>query len=187
MPAPVWPCNTAAEAIGSPASGARMTAALLSLTLVASLVTGQYAPQQAGSEPLAPALEARVQTLGKELRCAVCQGLSITDSPSSMARAQLDMVRELVSSGKSDDEVREYFVRRYGEWVLLQPKAEGFNWLVWAGPGLLVVGGFVIILRQLKRGPEVATPAPAASASAPPSAEDTVDPYLQAVRRELEK
>jgi cytochrome c-type biogenesis protein CcmH len=104
-----------------------------------------------------------------------------------MARAQLDMVRELVSAGKSDDEVRDYFVKRYGEWVLLQPRAEGFNWLVWAGPGLLVLGGFVIILRQLKREPGSATVAPAASASAPPSAEDTVDPYLQAVRRELEK
>jgi cytochrome c-type biogenesis protein CcmH len=165
-----------------------MTAALLSLTLVANLLTGQFAPQQAGSEPLSPELEARVQKLGKELRCAVCQGLSVADSPSSMARAQLDMVRELVSSGKSDGEVRDYFVARYGEWVLLEPVAEGFNWLVWLGPGLLVVGGFVIILRQLKREPEqAATTAPAAPAASAPPAEDTVDPYLQAVRRELEK
>lgn len=164
-----------------------MTAALLSLTLVANLLTGQFAPQQAGSEPLAPELEARVQKLGKELRCAVCQGLSVADSPSSMARAQLDMVRELVASGKSDQEVRDYFVARYGEWVLLQPKAEGFNWLVWLGPGLLVVGGFFVILRQLKRGPEQAAAAPAAPAPSAPTADDTVDPYLQAVRRELEK
>jgi cytochrome c-type biogenesis protein CcmH len=167
-----------------------MTAALLSLTLVAGLLTGQYAPQQAGSAPLAPELEARVQTLGKELRCAVCQGLSVADSPSSMARAQLDMVRELVASGKSDQEVRDYFVARYGEWVLLQPKAEGFNWLVWLGPGLLVVGGFALILRQLKPQPEgaPAAAAPAAPAPSAPSAdEDSVDPYLQAVRRELEK
>ncbi|XXF80874.1 cytochrome c-type biogenesis protein CcmH [Myxococcaceae bacterium GXIMD 01537] len=163
-----------------------MTAALLSLSLVAHLVTGQYAPQQAGSEPLAPALEARVQVLGKELRCAVCQGLSIADSPSSMARAQLDMVRELVAEGKSDQEVRDFFVARYGEWVLLSPRAEGFNWFVWLGPGLLVLGGIFVILRQLKSGPEGA-PAEAPPAASAPPADETVDPYLQAVRRELEK
>ncbi|MCP3059949.1 cytochrome c-type biogenesis protein CcmH [Myxococcus sp. K38C18041901] len=170
-----------------------MTAALLSLTLAFGLVTGQFAPQQAGSEPLAPALEERVQKLGKTLRCAVCQGLSISDSPSSMARAQLDMVRELVSEGKSDQEVVEFFVSRYGEWVLLEPKAEGFNWFVWLGPvALLIVGGFVI-WRQLQQGPALEPTAQATSPSAPaapggtPSAADDADPYLQAVRRELER
>ncbi|MCP3103384.1 cytochrome c-type biogenesis protein CcmH [Myxococcus sp. K15C18031901] len=170
-----------------------MTAALLSLTLAFGLATGQFAPQQAGSEPLAPELEARVQKLGKTLRCAVCQGLSISDSPSSMARAQLDMVRELVSEGKNDQEVVDFFVSRYGEWVLLEPKAEGFNWLVWLGPiALLGVGGFVI-WRQLQHGPPEATPAAggtsaAAAPSATPSASaDDADPYLQAVRRELER
>ncbi|AGC45993.1 CcmH family cytochrome c biogenesis protein [Myxococcus stipitatus DSM 14675] len=167
-----------------------MTAALLSLTLAFGLVTGQFAPQQAASDPLAPELEARVQKLGKTLRCAVCQGLSITDSPSSMARAQLDMVRELVSEGKSDPEVVEFFVARYGEWVLLEPKAEGFNWFVWLGPvALLVVGGFVI-WRQLQHAPPTEPTAAQAPPSAPPtgpSAADDADPYLQAVRRELER
>lgn len=145
-------------------------------------MTGQYAPQQAGSDPLAPALEARVQKLGKELRCAVCQGVSIADSPASMARAQLDMVRELVSQGKSDQEIIDYFVARYGEWVLLEPTREGFNWLVWLGPLLLVAGGAFVILRQIKQPPASAgaTPAP------PTPAPEAEDPYLQAVRRELE-
>ncbi|HSP77800.1 MAG TPA: cytochrome c-type biogenesis protein, partial [Myxococcaceae bacterium] len=138
-----------------------MNAALLTLSLFLGLSSGQYAPQQAGSEPLEPRLEARVQTLGKELRCAVCQGLSIADSPSSMARAQLDKVRELVAAGKTDQEVRDYFIARYGEWVLLQPKAEGFNWLVWLGPVALLLGGSVVIYRQVQRGPE-----PEASAKA---------------------
>jgi|SRR5215217_7155451 len=171
-----------------------MTAALLSLTLAFGLITGQFAPQQGASEPLAPELEVRVQKLGKTLRCAVCQGLSVSDSPSSMARAQLDMVRELVSEGKSDQEVIEFFVSRYGEWVLLEPKAEGFNWFVWLGPvALLMVGGFVI-WRQVQQGPPAqvpATPATPATPSEPTpgtsSAADDADPYLQAVRRELER
>ncbi|WP_426751627.1 cytochrome c-type biogenesis protein [Myxococcus sp. Y35] len=173
-----------------------MTAALLSLSLAFTLVTGQFAPQEAGSDPLAPELEARVQSLGKQLRCAVCQGLSVADSPSSMARAQLDMIRAQVAEGKSDSEIVEYFVARYGEWVLLSPRAEGFNWFVWLGPVALVVGGAFVIWRQLQRGPGTAetppTPseeskpaAPAAPAGTPPADEE--DPYLQAVRRELER
>jgi cytochrome c-type biogenesis protein CcmH len=163
-----------------------MTAALLSLTLVLGFATGQYAPQQAPRDPLTPQLEARVQTLGKELRCAVCQGLSVSDSPSSMARAQLDKIRELVAAGKSDQEVRDYFVARYGEWVLLQPKAEGFNWFVWLGPVALVLGGLFVISRQFRRGPETPAPQAAAPAAPGPTAE-TEDPYLKAVRQELEQ
>ncbi|MCE9673718.1 cytochrome c-type biogenesis protein CcmH [Myxococcus stipitatus] len=167
-----------------------MTAALLSLTLAFGLITGQFAPQQAGSEPLAPELEVRVQKLGKNLRCAVCQGLSISDSPSSMARAQLDMVRELVSEGKSDQEVVDFFVSRYGEWVLLEPKAEGFNWFVWLGPVALLGIGGIVIWRQLQRGPPETAASPEQPGAAPPptpSASDDADPYLQAVRRELER
>ncbi len=164
-----------------------MTAALLSLTLVLGFATGQYAPQQAPRDPLTPQLEARVQTLGKELRCAVCQGLSVADSPSSMARAQLDKIRELVAAGKSDQEVRDYFVARYGEWVLLQPKAEGFNWFVWLGPVALVLGGLFVIARQFRREPEAPAPAAPTATEASGTTAETEDPYLKAVRQELEQ
>lgn len=155
-----------------------------------------YAPQQAGSAPLEPAMERRVQKLGKELRCAVCQGLSIADSPASMARAQLDKVRELVSAGKTDDEIRSYFMARYGEWVLLNPRAEGFNWLVWLAPAALILGGFAVIFRQIRsrfpaRSTALAREAGSTSAVAPSSpaagGPDPVDEYLQMVRSELEK
>src|SRR5262245_45482671 len=106
------------------------------ISLLVAVSVGAFAPQQAGTPPLAPVLEARVQKLGKQLRCPVCQGLSIADSPASSARAQLDKVRELVAAGQSDEEIRSYFVERYGEWVLLQPRAAGINWLVWLGPAL---------------------------------------------------
>lgn len=162
-----------------------MTAALLTLTLF--LASGQYAPQQAGSEPLAPELEMRVQRLGKELRCAVCQGLSVADSPSSMARAQLDKIRELVSQQKTDQEVRDYFVARYGEWVLLQPKAEGVNLLVWLGPVALLLGGAFVIARQVRRAPPPPAAPPAPPSATPPGTEAPVDPYLAAVRREMEQ
>ena len=138
-------------------------------------------PPRPGSEMLDPTREARVQKLGKLLRCPVCQGLSIADSPSSTARAQLDRVRDLVAEGKSDEEIRDYFVARYGEWVLLQPTTHGVNVLVWGGPAILLAVGFLIILGQVKR--KGAPP----TLTAPLAGSEGEDEYLRAVRSELDR
>ena len=156
------------------------------LAILLSGVLADFAPQQAGSEPLAPALEGRVQKLGKQLRCAVCQGMSIADSPASMARAQLDKVRALVSEGKSDEEIRSYFVERYGEWVLLQPQAHGINWLVWLGPLALLLIGLGVIVRQVQKRP-VPTAPPAERRPQSTRASSDEDEYLAKVRAELER
>jgi cytochrome c-type biogenesis protein CcmH len=156
------------------------------------LLTGPFAPQQPGSEPLAPPLESRVQTLAKGLRCAVCQGLSVADSPSSMARAQLDKVRELVAGGRSDAEVKDYFVARYGEWVLLKPPTTGLNLAVWIGPVALVLLGALAIARQLRKGAPPTPPAitPSSTDTNGPATQGSAsasDPYLSAVRSELDR
>jgi len=160
---------------------------LLALSLVASLALGQegYTPQRPVADPLDAAREARVQALGKQLRCAVCQGVSIADSPASMARAQLDKVRELVAEGKSDQEIFDYFVERYGEWALMEPKKSGVTLGLWLFPVLLLAVGLWVIWNQSKKAPPAAapaaTPGPAAS-DAPPA-----DDYLAKVRADLEK
>jgi cytochrome c-type biogenesis protein CcmH len=162
-----------------------MKALLLLLSLSAqSVLAGSAAPESPYAQPLPAAQEARVHQLAKELRCPVCQGVSIADSPATVAQAQLIKVREMIATGKSDDEVREYFVSRYGEWALLRPKAEGVNLLVWLGPALLLLGGLAIIGRQVIRGPGAAQPSPP-----PPAASENAeeDEYLRAVRREVEK
>jgi cytochrome c-type biogenesis protein CcmH len=157
---------------------------LIAIPFIPSGVEGSFAPQQAGSEPLAPASEARVQRLGKELRCAACQGMSIADSPAAMARAQLDKVRSLVAAGKSDDEIRAFFVERYGEWVLLQPVAHGINWLVWLGPvALLAIGSAIIVRVILRRPAQAATKQPAPR----PSAIKTEDELIARIRSEMEQ
>lgn len=156
---------------------------MIALALSTALLLGQYAPQKMAEEPLPPAQEARVQRLGEQLRCAVCQGLSIAASPSSIARAQLDTVRQLVREGKSDQEIKDYFVARYGQWVLLSPKAEGANWLVWLAPVFLLVAGGFTIARTL-RGPQAAPAAPAKPAASPAATEDE---YLRRVREEVER
>jgi cytochrome c-type biogenesis protein CcmH len=111
----------------------------------------------------------------------MCQGLSIADSGSSAARAQMDRVRELVAEGRTDDEIRTYFVSRYGEWALLEPSANGLNWVVWLGPAVLLLLGAWLIARLLRRRPPAQPPQ---GQPAPPAA---ADPYLDAVRAELEK
>lgn len=165
-----------------------MIAALLSLSLIASPLMG-YAPVKAGGAPLEGELEQRAQKLGKTLRCATCQGLSVTDSPAPMARSQLDKIRELILQGKSDDEIHAYFVDRFGEWVLLEPPKQGWNWLVWAGPVVLLLGGAVVIGAQLKKSGANATAAASKSKDATPAtpAVPTDDPYLRALREEMER
>ena len=98
--------------------------------------------------------EARIQQLGRQLRCPVCRGVPIFDSPSPLAREMVDIIRQQVAAGKTDREVLKYFEDRYGEWVLLAPKAEGMNLIVWFLPALFLVGGaasIIIRLRQRKR------------------------------------
>ncbi len=158
---------------------------MTAFSLVLSLVLTQgYAPQRQGLDPLEAEKEARVMRLGKQLRCAVCQGVSIADSPASMARAQLDKVRELVAEGKSDEEIYAYFIDRYGEWVLLEPTRGGLNVVLWLGPLALLGLGLLVIVMQSKKRP-AAAPAPAPTPSAAePSADDAL---LAQVRADLEK
>ena len=153
-------------------------------TLILAVVVG-YAPTRDIGTQLDAAGEARVQILGKQLRCAVCQGVAISDSPASMAQAQLSKVRELVAEGKTDDEILTYFVQRYGEWVLLEPTKGGLNAVLWAGPLALLGIGLIIILMQRKK--PMPTPAAAAVEAPPAVAATTEDPLLAQVRADLEK
>lgn len=165
------------------------------IALMLSLVLAQgYAPPRQGQDPLDPVREERVQKLGKQLRCAVCQGVSIADSPASMARAQLDKVRELVAAGKSDDEIYDYFVERYGEWALMEPRKSGVTLGLWLAPVLLLVIGVLLIVGSTSRGKpvEAAPPAPEASAAGAPQAGEqqpaaAEDDFLAKVRADLEK
>src|SRR3954470_5152771 len=65
--------------------------------------------------------------IGRGLRCPVCQGMPISESPSDMAQAMMKRVREMVAEGQSESDIKAYFVSRYGEWVLLEPTHQGVN------------------------------------------------------------
>lgn len=99
-----------------------------------------------------PAQEARARTLSKELRCMVCQNQSIDDSDAPLAKDLRILVRERIKAGDSNDEVLDYLVSRYGEFVLMRPTWHGTNWILWLAPFLvLAVGGVGLAVAYRRR------------------------------------
>lgn len=108
-----------------------------------------------------PALEARARALSALIRCPVCQGESIDESNAGIARDLRLVLRERLVAGDSDDQVIDYLVARYGEFILFRPRASGANLILWiAGPAMLVVGlgGAVLYLRRRRAGTGPANP-----------------------------
>jgi cytochrome c-type biogenesis protein CcmH len=108
-----------------------------------------------------PALDVRTEEVSALLRCPVCQGLSVADSPATMATNMKARVRELLAAGYDEEQILAYFERSYGEFVRLEPPRRGINWLVWLAPPTALLGGLLLVRRTLRR---VASPAPAADA-----------------------
>ena len=113
-------------------------------------------------EPLEdPAQELRAVTLAKELRCLVCQNQSIMESDAPLARDLRVVVRERVAAGDTDDEIKDYVVERYGDFVLLRPPFKPKTWILWLGPVLLVGGALIgLVLFWRRRTAVPAGPAP---------------------------
>jgi cytochrome c-type biogenesis protein CcmH/NrfF len=105
------------------------------------------------------ALAALTRSVAAQLRCPVCQGLSLADSPSELALEMKDVVREQLAAGRTPDEVKAYFVAKYGEWILLEPPRRGVNLLAYALPAIAVVGGLGVVWLALRRWTSGATPA----------------------------
>jgi cytochrome c-type biogenesis protein CcmH len=127
--------------------------ALLAVVVVA-LVIGGARP---GKGPKSPA--ARSEAIAGDLRCPVCQGLSIADSHSPTADAIKEDIRRRVDAGESDAAIRAHYVDSYGEWILLRPKASGVGALVWILPVsalLLAGGGLTLAFRRWRRQPAMA-------------------------------
>lgn len=129
-------------------------------TAAARATRGQSSgPTNVGGET---ELDRRTRDLASQLRCPVCQGLSIQDSPSEMAQDMRALVREQLAAGSTPDDVKAYFVQGYGEWVLLEPRAEGFNLTVYLLPiaALLAGAAFVVLLTRRWTRAAGAVPAP---------------------------
>jgi len=135
-----------------------MRSALAALLVCATLAAA--APlhaQMREAPPLAedPAVEARVMHLSTVLRCLVCQNQTLADSNAELAVDLRNQVREQVKAGRSDEQIIDYLVARYGDFVLYRPPVKTTTVLLWAGPFVLLVAGLaglVLTLRRRARG-----------------------------------
>ena len=134
----------------------------------------QFVGPPQGTAVSGPMLDQRTQEVASLLRCPVCQGLSIADSPSEMAINMKGQVRELLSRGYTQEQILKYFELSYGQFVLLKPKFQGVNALVWILPVLALVIGAVIVFTKMKKLEQ------APKTQAGPETE--VDPYIARVR-----
>jgi cytochrome c-type biogenesis protein CcmH len=135
---------------------ALLTLAGVAMPVVAPLPAQGIPADTTPRTPADSALEARTSAVASQLRCPVCQGLSIQDSPSDLSQSMRAVVREQLAQGKTPEQVKAYFVSKYGEWILLAPSAHGFNLLAYAVPLLVVFGGgagIVIAVRRWTRPP----------------------------------
>jgi cytochrome c-type biogenesis protein CcmH len=95
--------------------------------------------------------ETRVRELGKQIRCPICEGLSISESSTDFARSMLLEVKDRVTQGQTDDAIRDYFVSKYGRKVLLEPPKSGADLIVWGAPLVILFAGAIGLFSYLRR------------------------------------
>ena len=123
-------------------------------------------------------LERVTNEVSSLMRCPVCQGLSVADSPTPSAVAMKEEVRQFLAAGYTQTQILTYFEQSYGEFIRLEPKAKGFNLLVWILPIAALLTGLALVMRRVRR------PDDDFRDDAPPVDPD-LETYLEQVRREV--
>ena len=98
-----------------------------------------------------PVLQARYEHVSRELRCLVCQNQTIADSDAMLAKDLRREVREMISAGKTDAEIREFMLARYGDFVLYRPRVTAVTFLLWAGPVIMLLLGAFAVIRYIRK------------------------------------
>jgi cytochrome c-type biogenesis protein CcmH len=114
------------------------------------------------AEPMAadPEMEKLVNDISAELRCLVCQNQTIADSHAALAVDLKNQVRQMVASGKTQTEIVDYMVQRYGDFVRYRPPVKPTTYLLWAGPFILLIAGVALLISNLRKRRQVVADAP---------------------------
>ena len=140
---------------------ARYLRLLLAAVLALALAHAPLALAQAAGDPAPLAFtdaaeEARFHALTAELRCVMCQNQSLADSNAQIAHDMRREVLALMRQGRSDAEIKQHLVQRYGEFVLYRPTVDSHTWLLWFGPGLILLGGAAVVWTIVRRRAQAA-------------------------------
>ncbi|HKB80318.1 MAG TPA: cytochrome c-type biogenesis protein CcmH [Thermoanaerobaculia bacterium] len=158
-----------------------ITFLLLALLQVKVPDPSQFVGPPKGAPVAGAALEQRTYEIASLLRCPVCQGMSVADSPSTVAQDMKAQVHDLLARGYTQEQILGYFEHSYGQFVLLKPKFRGVNTLVWILPIFVLVVGAVVVIGTARRLEKEPAEQPEAQAAA------SDDPYLARVRELMEK
>jgi len=141
---------------------ARISSILVSIALIVALwgTTGAAWAIRPDEMLTDPQLEARARTIGKELRCLVCQNQSIDDSEADLAHDLRVLVRQRVLAGDTDGQVKQYIVARYGTYVLLKPPFNAETYVLWLAPLVLLLGAAGLATIYYRRTVRAAQTAP---------------------------
>ena len=122
--------------------------------------------------------EHTVTEVAAQLRCVVCQSLSVADSPSETAHQMRGVIRERLAAGETPDQIKAYFVEKYGDWILLAPPRRGFTLLVWIVPYAALLAGVLLVIVVVRRWSR-------RSAAAPVEVRPVDEAMRQRIRSEL--
>jgi cytochrome c-type biogenesis protein CcmH len=127
--------------------------ALILLLMGAGGAVAQVAPPPStvGETFSDPALETRARHLQRQLRCLVCQGESIDESNATLAADLRRLVREQIAAGKSDQQIQDFLLARYGDFILLKPPVRPYTWLLWLAPFLVLAGAGGVAWMTIKK------------------------------------
>jgi cytochrome c-type biogenesis protein CcmH len=121
------------------------------IVVLVLLLSGVASAREAAPLAEDPVVEQRMINIAEELRCLVCQNESLAASRADLAEDLRREVRELIRQGKTDQEVKDFLVSRYGDFVLYRPPVKPTTWLLWAGPFVFVAIGLAALLVFLRR------------------------------------
>jgi len=153
----------------------------ISLLVLAAAALASFAPPVFAQNTTPPVSDDEVNQIAKQMFCPVCENVPLDVCPTQACHQWRETIRTLIAEGRTEQEIKDYFVQQYGDRVLAAPPARGFNWLVYVVPPVAVIAGGVALFFAMRRWQRPAKE----TRAVPPTIED--DDYVRRLEEELKR